>query len=294
MALLLKLVMSSGPKPMFIAVITKQSHDVDVVAYRDDLFLLLEVKASPMVTFPIGMDLSEPLFTTSGDERKEYRQHSLVDVTVSHEDLFLFLPHRKHRFLLPRGTDQNWPYQAATRCFGQPTNLLTYFSAWLELFAAYSVHKTQRNERDEVLAYLVNGWGDEIDSNKTKPGLGRTDDIKKGTYQLLKFGNYYADDSAALPVRGALVTNLDPLFLRADYFDKLADVRWGKGKSFVKDGKDWRIADRNLHYLYNAVFAFNEPVINDAKLIGSFDIAEAERALQSGKLESLLNDWAKS
>ena len=62
----------------------------------------------------------------------------------------------------------------------------------------------------------------------------------------------------------------------------------------MKDGKDWRIADRNLHYLYNAVFAFNEPVINDAKLIGSFDIAEAERALQSGKLESLLNDWAKS
>jgi hypothetical protein len=292
MALLLKLVMSCGSKPMSVAVITKQSHDVDVVAYREDLFLLLEVKASPMVTFPVGMDLSEALFTTSGDERKEYRQHSLVDVTISHEELFLFLPHRKERFPLPRGTDQNWPYQAATRCFGQPANLLTYFSAWLELFGAYSVHKTQRNDRDEVLAYLVNGWGDEIDSNKTKPGLGRTDDIKKGTYQLLKFGNYYADDAAELPVRGALATNLDPLFLKADYFNKLADVRWGKGKSFVKDGKDWRIADRNLHYLYNAVFAFNEPVINDSKLVGSFDIGEAERALQSGRLDKILKEWA--
>ena len=229
--------------------------------------------------------------TDGAEGRKEFRQHSLVDVPVGYEKLFLFLPHRGNRFALPRGADGNWPYAAAAKCFGQSRHLLEYFSAWLELFYAYSVHKTKRNEREEVLGYLVNGWGDEIDSNKTKPGLGRTDDIKKGTYQLLKFGAYYADDSADLPVRGALATNLDPLFLRGDYFDKLADIRWGKGRAFVQDGTDWRIADRNLHYLYNAVFAFNEPVTNDPLLTGVFDIAQAEQALVSGKLSSLLAEW---
>ena len=292
MAMLLKLVMSAAANPLSLAVITKQSHDVDVVAFRDNLLLLLEVKASPMVTFPIGMDLAEPLMTEAADGRKEFRQHSLVDVPVDYEKLFLFLPHRPTRFPLPRGADANWPYSAAAKCFGQSSNLLEYFSGWLELFYAYSIHKTKRNERDEVLAYLVNGWGDEIDSNKTKPGLGRTDDIKKGTYQLLKFGAYYADDGANLPVRGALATNLDPLFLRGDYFDKLADIRWGKGPAFVQDGTDWRIADRHLHYLYNAVFAFNEPMTNDQMLTGVFDIAQAEQALISGKLNGLLAEWS--
>jgi hypothetical protein len=247
-----------------------------------------------MVTFPVGMELPEPLFTEGAEGRKEFRQHSLIDVPVDYEKLFLFLPHRQFRFELPRGNDANWPYQSAARCFGKVDNLLEYFSAWLELFHAYSVPKTKRNEREEVLAYLVNGWGDEIDSNKTKPGLGRTDDIKKGTYQLLKFGAYYADDSANLPVRGALVTNLDPLFMRGDYFEKLADIRWGKSPNFVQEGTDWRIEDRHLHYLYNAVIAFNEPVINDPLLTGIIDIAEAERALISGKLNRLLASWDKS
>lgn len=293
MAMLLKLVMAAGPRPLSLATITKQSHDVDAVAFRDDLFVLLEVKASPMVSFPIGMELREPLFAEGADGRKEFRQHSLVDVPVDYAKLFLFIPHRQKRFALPRGSDANWPYEAAVNCFSTPANLLEYFSAWLELFYAYSVHKTQRNERESVLGYLVNGWGDEIDSNKTKPGLGRTDDIKKGTYQLLKFGAYYADDTANPPVRGALATNLDPLFLRADYFTKLADIRWGKGHAFSQDGAEWRIADRNLHYLYNAVMAFNEPVINDKSLTGIFDIARAEQALIAGKLNGLLGEWAK-
>ena len=123
--------------------------------------------------------------------------------------------------------------------------------------------------------------------------MGRTDDIKKGTYQLLKFGAYYADDASNLPVRGALATNLDPLFMRADYFTKLADIRWGKGHAFAQHGTEWRSADRNLHYLYNAVMAFNEPVINDKSLAGIFDMARAEQALIAGKLNGLLDEWNK-
>ncbi len=293
MAMLLKLVMAAAPKPLSLATITKQSHDVDAIAFHDDLLILLEVKASPMVSFPIGMELREPLFAESAEGRKELRQHSLIDVPVDYAKLFLFLPHRQKNFAFPRGNDTNWPYEAAVKCFRSPANLLEYFSSWLELFYAYSIPKTARNERESVLGYLVNGWGDEIDSNKTKPGLGRTDDIKKGTYQLLKFGAYYADETSDLPLRGALATNLDSLFLKSDYFTKLADIRWGKGPAFTKHGTEWRIADRNLQFLYNAVIAFNEPVINDKLLNGVFDIASAEQALIAGKLNGLLDEWSK-
>lgn len=44
----------SGPKPLRIGVISKQSHDVDALAWRDDLLVLFEIKASPLLLTPYG------------------------------------------------------------------------------------------------------------------------------------------------------------------------------------------------------------------------------------------------
>jgi hypothetical protein len=137
----------------------------------------------------------------------------------------------------------------------------------------------------------VNGWGDAIDSNKTKPGLGRTDDIKKGTYQLLKFGAYYNDEDAELKVRGVLVANLDPIFLREAYFEKLKNIRWGDGYRFTELNGEVTISSKHLHYLYSAVIAFNQPVVNDPCLTEAFNFAAAESALLAGKLDPLLSEW---
>src|ERR1019366_2847383 len=144
------------------------------------------------------------------------------------------------------------------------------------------------------MGYLANGWGDEIDSNKTKAGLGRTDDIKKGTYQLLKFGAYYRDGSPNLAIRGALLANMDPVFMYKDYMENLIDARWAPAGKFqsVPDRPDYQeILDRDLFYIYDAVVAFNRPTINDPQLAGCFDFAASERALIAGQLDTLLKSW---
>ena len=195
---------------------------------------------------------------------------------------------------LGRPSGKRWPYAELESHVGKADGLLDYLEAWGEIFFGYSVPKTARKGRDIVLGYLANGWGDEIDSNKTKAGLGRTDDIKKGTYQLLKFGAYYRNGSPDLPVRGALVANLDPVFMYADYMEKLIDARWAPTKKFrtVKERPDYsEILERDLFYIYDAVIAFNRPMTNDPALAGCFDFGLARLALLNGELDKLLDFW---
>lgn len=220
-ALLLQLIAAANAEPFEVATITKQSHDVDAIGFREDLLVLFEVKASPMVTYPLVARLTDQLRQEDADGQgaREYEQHSLIDYPYEGRQLALSVPHRGVEIPLGEANNGSWPYDPLIKFFSAPVNLSGYLSAWLELYEAYRVPKKVREGRQERIAYLVNGWGDEIDSNKTKPGLGRTDDVKKGTYQLLKFGAYYRDNSARTRVRGALVANLDPLFLRGDYID---------------------------------------------------------------------------
>lgn len=291
--LLLQMIAAANDEPFAVATITKQSHDVDAIGYRDNFLVLFEIKASPMVTFPLVVELPEPLFTDASGEPREYSRHSLVDMNLAGASLSLAVPHRGWSIPLGEKTASSWPYEPMIEYFRRPQNFRDYLAAWIELYRAYSTPKTQRVGRAARLAYLVNGWGDEIDSNKTKPGLGRTDDIKKGTYQLVKFGSYYRDDSSALKVRGALVANLDPVFLRAGYIDGLIDIRWGQGDDFVLEGEHYKIHKDSLKYLYDAIFAFNRPTLNDPGLQTALDLDSVASCLQSGRLDEFLHRWTE-
>ncbi len=293
-ALFLTLLGHSAPKPLDVGVISKQSHNVDAVAWRDDLLVLFEIKASPLVTYPVRVKLGEPYLDDGDDGPVEIDQHKLIDVDFRHRELSLYLANTDKDIPLGRAGAPSWPYPQVQSFIRSVDGLLDFMEAWGEVFLGYSIPKTQRTGRSVVMGYLANGWGDEIDSNKTKAGLGRTDDIKKGTYQLLKFAAYYREGSPDLPVRGALTANLDPLFLHQAYLEKLIDGRWAPSKKFRQSATDpdyQEILEKDLFYIYDAVLAFNRPVVNDPLLQGCFDFPPFEQALFSGKLDRLINSW---
>lgn len=293
-ALFVSLLGQSASTPLEVGVISKQSHDVDVIAWHPKLLVLFEVKSSPLVTYPIRARLAGPFTEPGEDGPVELAQHKLIDVDFNTHDLSLYLANRDVDIPLGRPTDSKWPYPQLAEYISTANGFLQYIEAWTEIFLAYRVPKTARRGRHVVLGYLANGWGDEIDSNKTKAGLGRTDDIKKGTYQLLKFGAYYRNGSPDLPVRGVLTANLDPLFMYTEYFEKLIDARWAPGAKFQKSKARphyHEILERDLFYIYDAVLAFNRPVVNDKVLKGCFDFAALQAALLAGKLDTTLKSW---
>lgn len=293
-ALILALLCKAAPKPLEIGIIGKQSHDVDAVGWANDLLVLFEVKASPLVTYPLRTRMAAP-FTEDGDGGpRELAQHKLIDVQHQTQELSLYLANLDCDIPLGHVSGPTWPYPELRNFVRDPQGLLTYFEAWADVFLGYSVPKTARRGREVVLGYLANGWGDEIDSNKTKAGLGRTDDIKKGTYQLLKFGAYYREGSPLLPVRGTLLTNLDPLFMYQDYMGKLIDARWAPATKFsqVPERPTYQqVPEDDLYYLYDAVLAFNRPVLNDPLLCDCFDFGAFETTLFGGGLDVMLTAW---
>lgn len=289
-AMLLRLIVAACSPSMRIATIADQSHDVDIIGYCEDLLVLLEVKASPMVTFPLVIERDAITDEIEGETR-EKEQHSLVDQELHWEKMGLFIPHRNWIIPFNLGRDEAWPYESAISFFSQAANFVQFLSAWMELFKSYSIPKRARRGKDIALAYLVNGWGDEIDSNKTKPGLGRTDDIKKGTYQMLKFGAYYKDEMSKLAVRSALVANLDPLFLYADYMANMIDIKWARSEAFESQGSHYLIESRSLHWLYEGIIAFNRPIIEDARLKEVFDLVSTDTALLNGSLDNEIDEY---
>ena len=60
--------------------------------------------------------------------------------------------------------------------------------------------------------------------------MDRTDDIKKGTYQSLKFGTYYKEKDARRIVRSLIASNFFPLRTFDRYLSEMTDVIWTKEK----------------------------------------------------------------
>lgn len=290
MGLLLDPALASADPPLKYGMVTKQSHNVDALAYSPALAVLFEIKASPLVTFPLAADLPEPMVREVDGIPAEYAQHQLVDVMHSTLPLYFFIPHRELTISLGTPTSSHWPYEPAIAFLASPDGLLTYLSAWAELYFAYAVPKTARTGRIANVAYLTNGWGDEIDSNKTKPGLGRTDDLKKGTYQLLKYGAYYKDRCARRVLYSGLLSNLDPVNLWAEYLERLLDVRWTKAQYVSEYETVYHVPKDRFYFLYEAIVAFNRPAINEPTLRQVFDFQRGHDALTSGRLNATMID----
>ena len=286
----------AAERPLQVGIVSKQNHDADMVAWRNDLLVLLEVKASPLVTYPVRVTLESPYTKDGADGVEELPQHSLVDIDYRDKELSLYLANTNTDVPLgvPSQQGENWPYIPLRNFIASPEGLMDYVKAWGEIYLAYSIPKTQRSGRNTILGYLANGWGDEIDSNKTKAGLGRTDDIKKGTYQLLKFGAHYRAGSPMLPIRGALVSNLDPLFLFPEYLEKLIAARWADASQYSpspETPETLSIQEDDLFYLYDSILTFNRPIVNDPLLKGCFKLSDFESMVIGGKFDNILAQW---
>lgn len=296
-ALILKCFAISASDSTFVALVTKQNHDADAVIFSKKISVILEIKSSPLVSFPLKV--MNPVASRKHGA-VDGNRHIMIDLKSPEVDkdqeLFLSFPHAD--IDIPVGSlteidDLDFPYKKLGAWLEVPENYIAAFSAWLQLYDAYAIPKTKREGRNELLAYLTNGWGDEIDSNKTKAGLGRTDDLKKGTYQLIKYGAYYRQACKQKSYVGGLCANLDPMFHSKLYLDELAAIRWFRPNDLTSDGSETltHVPIASTNYLYDAIFTFNNPRINNEDLRDLFSLERVASDLLAGRLDRMLNSW---
>ncbi len=261
---------------------TDRQGDVDLVIYDQEMVALAEIKSSPLSVYPLEIELARPMTEVRDGESMPKRDHSQATADVDKSELSLYLPHIDLRIPLGRASDDDWPYPALIRFVSEPQNTGLVISAWNELYDVYStVRRGRGGRRSQVDSrkWLTCGCGSTVDDSKNAPGLERTDDIKKGTYQVLKFGTYYKEKCPRRILRAVLISNFLPLHGFDRYLSEMHDVIWTKEKYSVSLRGDAMPRDvvafhaNSVFNLYDALLCLTRSIYRDEHLreISSLD-----------------------
>lgn len=284
MALLVQMMLKATETGFDARYVTKQNHPVDLVLASPELLALCETKASPLVSYPVAA----PLTSDIPDHGSE------IPVDTSITDVFLYVPHRDWQIPLGRMDSTDWPFSTFDQALeAEPCIAVGLVSAWYQLFLAYQVPKKQRRSTVQRLSLLTNGWGDNTDSNKTKAGLGRSDDMKKGTYAMLHFGAHFKDRCEKRAIHVALLANLDPVNMYAEYLEPLQDAVWSRAEA-IQEGDYLKLPLHRVHRLYDAIVTFNRIHPAEGPLSAALDLAQFWAAVATSEAASNIETWAMS
>ncbi len=135
--------------------------DIDLFVFGNDLLAMGEIKASPLISYPLEIALSQPLTTESPDNgtilRPNHEQDSPRIVNEAHS-INLYIPQSDYRIDLGRKSSDDWPFSALAEFARKPDNIQIIIDSWNAAYKAYS----QKNREDAVF-YLTHGCGSKIE-----------------------------------------------------------------------------------------------------------------------------------
>jgi hypothetical protein len=268
------------------------SEDVDAVLQEGKKVCFLEIKAAPLVTFPFVVD-SDDLVESSSDGVGPAPDHKeIVFPEMSSAKISIYVPNAD--FTIPIGSrkdDGEWPYGILEK-FVTDNNYELYLKAWKEVYDRYRGVLTK-----EYSFWLSNGCGqpvprpkdwpsrrvgsgyESISDFKSSVGMDRTDDIKKGIYQVLKLGTHYKEfhSDGTYDVKTALISNIHAIRHHEDYLKEFSDVIWSvdaedRPYKIKKDDRAWHVPVEGVHNLYDGLIAFTRSHIRDSWLASRFKI----------------------
>ncbi len=271
----------------------KEPVDILLLDRKQKACLLAEIKASPLVIFPLATK-AEQLTEESETGRTHAEDHEEVTIPqISGVDLHMLLPAAGSRSTLvalgrrANDKDGHWASEAIINLCKSKDFFGTFYKAWSDAFGKYSGQLVRNGS-----FWLTNSCGapnpmptswpcrsnasgyETISDNKTSVGMDRTDDIKKGTYQVLKIGSV-----AKFPKQNewritvGLVSNVHAVQHYSDYLESIADVMWTKiGAKVVRRAGDLH-PDTDILNLFDGIVSFTSSNIRDEwlKKIFSFE-----------------------
>ncbi len=273
-------VILKGAEPVDIVIVNETSHDI----------LFGEIKASPLLTVPLIMD-SEKLTDDNGNEVNGHEGNGNLTINkVFGQQLYLFIPTKKDnqwvesKVLFGKKLDVNdkfWGYRSMIDLLdSEPTFLETYYEFWTEALTKYHPRLTESvfwltngcgapNPRPDHWPKAKNGEGEgyeSISDSKTSVGMDRTDDIKKGIYQVLKLGSEGKPVSSKWKFKVGIVSNIHAARHFEEYLESLKNLIWthdetGKAK-VAGDLKE----NHPLYNLFDGIIALSDCHFRDVWL----------------------------
>jgi hypothetical protein len=267
--------------------ILRGTEPVDAIVVDDKAkrVLFAEIKASPLLTPAVAMKSQR--LTEESDGSSKNRGHSPCDNTsLFNSDLDLHIPLGGPQgawsdsfYRLGRradAKDREWGHRGLLALLRTNTGFFKqYFAFWSAAL------KTYHPKRPTGVFWLTNACGaptpvpddwperrrgsgyETVSDTKSSVGMDRTDDIKKGTYQVLKLGAEGKPGATAWGYRVGLISNIHAARHFDEYLDSLKDIVWtidvsGKAK-LISDLS----ADQPLYNLFDGIIALTQTLSRD-------------------------------
>ena len=225
-----------------------------LLEHKDGYIVLAEVKSAPLLTFPL-------LLKVPNVSKLNHAKISLTSSQFRELESAIYL-HDQSFIPLGKVKTENWPFKPFADFLERYQNLLVLdnsYEIWKKTKEAYT-----KKDRNSKLFYLANasgsppiiakekdGWpsGESMSDSKTSAGMDRTDDIKKGIYQVLKIGSKYKDAN----VKTAIISNLPALRHGEIYVDPFKDMLWGYENDLTFEGKNIYLKREDLRYVFDFI-----------------------------------------
>jgi len=276
-----KLQVLSAPEPVDMILIDEQEKTV----------LLAEVKAAPLATLPLVVPC-EPMTEISPEGETVALPHTVTDNPVlSGSEISLLLPRFDNgswqtefvRLGKPDTSDlTTWFYEKLEQKFGTDDALFShYFAFWMRAYGAYNKAERDKDTVPDRVYWLTNACGqpvprpadwkkrnsgegyESVSDGKSSVGMDRTDDIKKGIYQVLKIAAASKPKRGDWQVKTALISNIHAVRHYDEYLLDLQDIVWTvDATGTAKTAKDLA-PDAELFNLFDGIIAFTRNYARD-------------------------------
>jgi hypothetical protein len=249
---------------------TDRQGDVDAVFYDEEIIALIEIKSSPLVIYPLAIKLSQPMTDVYEGTSRPKHNHSPATATLDIQELSLYIPNLDLYIPLGKHRTENWPFAEIADFISTPENITTIITLWKDFYEIYAGRG--RGSTIDNRRWLTCGCGSPIDDSKNAPGMDRTDDLKKGSYQVLKFGAYYKEKCPRRSIRAVLTSNLLALRGFDRYLAEVQDVIWTKDKYSTRlEGHSElnglvAFQTENIFNLYDALICLTRSIYRDEQL----------------------------
>ena len=272
--------------------ILRGAEPVDVIFLdrQKKVCLLAEIKASPLITFPLAVPTERLTEEIEGGAQPtaSHQEVTIPQLTTAEISLLVFDAAQNYR-LFPLGSksqesDRHWAARSVMAHASSAAFFPTYFAAWQDAYQKYSEKIAKKgsfwltnscgqpNPAPTTWPRRQNATGYEsVSDGKTSVGMDRTDDIKKGTYQVLKMGaDLKYGNTGGWRVTTGLVSNMHAVQHYGDYFETIEDVIWTKDpENRVKTQKDLPTGTA-LFSLFDGIITFTKSHTRDEWLEKTF------------------------
>lgn len=267
--------------------VCKGEEPVDLIIFDEanQILLLAEVKSAPLFTLPLVA------FPENGSE--ELNIHESITIgSLKGTRLGVLLPTQVndawqtivYEFYKPFDSTDDFFIGALSQLIADDLFFKNYLQTWSKAFKAYATKNKQ-----EPIFWLTNGCGtpsptpdgwpdrsgsgrESISDGKTSVGLDRTDDIKKGVYQLLKLR--MSPIAQHYSVKVGIVSNTHAARHHSDYIQPLEDIMWLQ--SDLSDIKFSGQLPENtpVHNLFDGIVTFTKTFSRDRWIQKSLNFNE--------------------